>query len=57
MKNSVFVELAAGTPTFGWCDKCLLPSVVTFSVNIISKDGVSTIGEITTCDHCEAVGA
>lgn len=45
----LIIYLYPGTPETGWCNECLLPSQITFSLVTLDEDGVSQVGTITTC--------
>ena len=47
--NTVYIQFDYGTPELGWCDQCLLPSLVTVPVVILLPNGVMPMGSMTKC--------
>lgn len=56
--SPLVVHVAAGKPETGlWCDSCLLPSAVRFSLLILGENGAyGEAGRMTLCTECDPPG-
>lgn len=46
------LHITPGTQTTGWCNNCLLPSVLHVPLHVVGDSGVQHIGTYHGCTEC-----